>query len=324
MKAITHFKLRNLLKKEFFELQSKETSIDLLKVLEREIISLGYQHNLYAIARYIYIRLGEIFQYDSKLIYGDSITKQKIRDKRINIRDIKNFNFVCDSFSYMYVDFLNHFGIKADIVDVKDHVYVVYIIDGKTYLADLTSGNEDITRIKFGLKPIYNRQIYPVAPKVDHTFDEIDEAIYVNGITTEEALEMVKNELKNLKIKHNWTNEEYVYQIFKLIENLMSFKRNSLGFVSGVTYIYHLLEFFVPNYVKNNAHFLNQENDLEMEVFSIIGRNNNYYFVFEKNENEVFSFYELSSSELQNKIQSKNISNIINQENLLIRKKQKL
>ncbi len=230
MKTITRFKLRTILKDEVYKLQEKEEPFDLLSILEKEINLLGLKNNSYAIARYIYIRLGELFEYDVGLEYATEEKKEKLKRKRVNIRNVTDFSIICDSYAYMYVELLNHFGIPAKVVDTKAHVYVIYNIDEKTYLADLTSGNEDITRIKFGLKPNYNRQIHPIAPKEDTTFDEIDKMIYINGISTEEGLNFLKEELELKKRQEKWSQEEYTYQVFKIIEMIMNFKRKSIGF----------------------------------------------------------------------------------------------
>ena len=191
----TILKYRTRAKQNMFNLIEKGTPIDLLQILELEINLLRLRKNKYAIARYIYIRLGELFCYDANLAYANDLQRRYIRNKRINIRCVTDFDIVCDAYSYMYVELLNHFNIDAEIVDNVVHVYVVYTIDDKTYLADLTTGNIDITRIKFGMKPIYNRQILPVAPKEDKTFDEIDKCIYFNDITTEKVLAYLKQEL---------------------------------------------------------------------------------------------------------------------------------
>ena len=172
----TILKYRTRAKQNMFNLIEKGTPIDLLQILELEINLLRLRKNKYAIARYIYIRLGELFCYDANLAYANDLQRRYIRNKRINIRCVTDFDIVCD-------------------VDNVVHVYVVYTIDDKTYLADLTTGNIDITRIKFGMKPIYNRQILPVAPKEDKTFDEIDKCIYFNDITTEKVLAYLKQEL---------------------------------------------------------------------------------------------------------------------------------
>lgn len=307
METITHFKLRTLLKDIAFEQIKEGHSFNLLKNLELEINLLGIKDNPYKIARYIYIRLGELFEYDPYSEYASEEKKNILKAKKIDIRNVKSFQFICDSYAYMYAELLNYFGISAKVVDTKEHVYVIYTIEEKMYLADLTSGNEDITRIKFGLKPIYNRQIHPIAPKEDHTFDEIDQEIYVNGVTTEEALDTLKIILMRKKIHQRWSQEEYIYHVFKVIESIMNFDRNAIGFVSGVTYIYYLLNFFIENYDICHTHFLNQNDGLEMELFYTKIDNNIFYFKYQKT---IDGFYKLKE------ISEKQLSEIINEKKL--------
>lgn len=306
METITHFKLRTILKDKAFEKIKERYTFNLLETLEREIKLLGLKENPYKIARYIYIRLGELFEYDPYLEYASEEKKNILKNKRIDIRNVTDFQFICDSYAYMYAELLNYFGISAKVVDTKEHVYVTYTIEGKVYLADLTSGNEDITRIKFGLKPIYNRQIYPVAPKEDHTFDEIDQEIYVNGVTTEKSLDTLKDKILQKKIQENWSQEEYIYQVFKIIESILSFNRNAIGFVSGVTYIYYLLNYFIENYKMDNIHFLNQNNGLDTELFIVKIKNSIFYFQYQVN-GEFYKLQEISEEDLSTMLKERKL-----------------
>lgn len=312
MKDLVGFKYRTKSKEEVFRLIKNGAPIDLIKIFELEICLLRLSNNPYAIARYIYIRLGELFQYNNHLEYATEEKRKEIRNKKIDKNHVTDFNFVCDGYVSLYVELLLHFGIAAKEVNTKDHVYVVYTIEEKTYLADLTSGNEDITRIKFGLKPIYNRQILPFAPKIDTTFDDIDQIIYINGITTEEVLENIKNELNKRQEQEKWNREEYIYQVFKIVENIMNFERNSIGFVSGVTFIYYLLDFFIENYEICNIHFLNQNNGLEIEIFSIIRDKKNCHFIYQETEKGFYQLQEISKIDLLNIVNEKKLKLVKN------------
>lgn len=321
MKVPNNFKYRVRAKEEVFELIKNGIAIDLVKIFELELRLLRMQNNPYAIARYIYIRIGELFQYDTYLEYANEENRKKIRNKMINIRNVTDFSFVCDQFAVIYTELLSHFGINAKIVDTKEHVYVIYTLEEKVYLADLTSGNEDITRIKFGLRPILNRQIFPTAPKDDKTFDEIDKEISCNKLTTEEALNILKQELIKKQISEKWDLEEYTYQVYKVVENIINFERPSIGFISGVTYIYFLLKFFIKNYEIYNTHILNEENGFEIEVFSVKRKNSICYFSFQEEKKGFFKLHEVSENELNLLLKNKKESNIINKEHLKLLKK---
>lgn len=291
-----HLNLRTILKDMVVKNFQKNGYIDLLNTLEIEIKSLNLKDNPYKIARYIYIRLGEIFDYDPKLLYASKEEKEKLKQKRVDIRCVTDLFIICDSYSYMYQELLNHFNIKAKVVDIKEHVYVLYEIDNKTYLADLTSNNEDISRIKFGLPITLNRMIYPNAPRVDDTFTKIDEDIYHNNVKTEDVLEIVKQDLSQKK--------DYEYQVFKWLENYFEFNRPFVGFISGITFIYQMIKYFLPNYQLSNTHICDDSNCLEGEIIHY--KDNIYFGLFE--EDGYFRFRETNLEEIDNIFNSNKLS----------------
>lgn len=102
-------------------------------------------------AYYIYIELGKIISYDSKFQFAD----RKGRDKIYNdlIYD-EEYNGICKSMSELYVSVLKRIGIQADSakLDLKNphtHVETVLNINGKHYVANLTS---DLYRIKTSMR----------------------------------------------------------------------------------------------------------------------------------------------------------------------------
>lgn len=293
-----YIKNRIALRENVFKLINNGQAIDLVQMFHYELKILDLRNDLYAIARYIYIRLGELFEYDAGFEYSTEEQKEKIKNYRVNKRKVKKFSIVCDAYAELYVELLGEFGISGKVQKTIDgHVYVIYTIDNKDYLADLTSQNKDITRIKFGMQLIYNRQISPYAPKIDQTFQIIDEQIYLNGISTEEVLETIKNELKMDQKKFHWSEEEYIYHVFKSIEDIMNFPRQNIGFISGVTYIYYLLQFFIENYSSYNTHFLDEDNNLKIEIFAVPKNEKIVYFAYKENEN---GLYELKNYRKKN------------------------
>ncbi len=320
MATMFYFKFRTILKEDFFRIQKEGQPIDLLKRIDYELNVLKLKNNLYAIARYIYIRLGEIFEYNPSLEFASEETRNKLKANRINKRNVTNFQFICDDYAYLFADFLNYYGIDARVVDTKIHVYVLYTINGETFLADLTTGNKDISRIKFGLKPLYNRKIMPTAPKEDHTFDFVDELIFGNENSTEKMLLEKAQELNKNRQLLKWSEEEYIYQTFKQIENWINSKRQGIGFVSGVTHIYDLLQFFIPNYTIYNTHLLDKENTLEMEIFSLMRNSEICYFAFQKTKEENYELHEMIQNELEFCIEEREFSQIKRADCLLLRK----
>lgn len=305
----------NELKNEVFDIIKKEGKIDLISVLEKEINTLNLNNNPYAIARYIYIRLGEIFYYDPQIFYATDEVRKKLKQKRINPYLVDDFNLICDSYAYLYHDLLKYFNISSEVIDRIDHVYVLLKIDNATILADLTTGNEDITRIKFSLKPIYQRMIYPEAYKDDKTFANVDKLIF--NFASEDVLLTVKNVFLVKKRINNWSKEEYIYQIFKFIENYFNFNREHIGFVSGITYIKYLIHYFLADYDLNSIRFLNEVNNIDMEV---VIASHNRYFIFIKEAN-YYRFREIPTNTLYDCLAKYKEEVISTKENLVVRKR---
>lgn len=305
----------NELKNEVFDIIKKEGKIDLINVLEKEINILNLNNNPYAIARYIYIRLGEIFYYDTQIFYATDEVRKKLKQKRINPHLVDDFNLICDSYAYLYHDLLKHFNISSEVIDRVDHVYVLLKIDNATILADLTTSNEDITRIKFGLKPIYQRMIYPEAYKDDKTFDNVDKLIF--NFNSEDVLLTIKNEFLVKEKINNWEKEEYIYQVFKFIENYFNFNREHIGFVSGITYVKYLIHYFISDYDINSIRFLNEFNNIDMEV---VIASHNRYFIFFKEDN-YYRFREISANTLHNCLAKYEDEFISSEETLVLRKR---
>lgn len=287
--------------------------MNLLEILSKEIENLKLK-NKYFIARYIYIRLGELFNYDPLYIFGNEKEKEFIKNKRINIHNVTDFNLTCMAWSHMYVELLKVFQIEAEVIKNDIHAAVVILIDNKKFLADLTNANEDITNIKFGL-PIKNfYQIYKNQNEKEFEFEKIDDELYTKGIKAEEVLTQLKQELQFIRRKLN--KERYDYFIFKLLEKIMNFERPNVGFVSGVTYINNLIKDLSSNdteLIKN--HFINKENENFIEVFKLITSLNNYYFVYQKNNKGFYELHEQPEEKIKILLRTHYLNNITNFEN---------
>ena len=101
-------------------------------------------------ARYIYIRLGLIFNFSTKFNnttsgeYANMYTKQYDTDK------IENNQLICKLWAKLYSELLTEIGIENCIVKFG-HEYVSFRIDGVMWIADATNGNySDLSKIKYG------------------------------------------------------------------------------------------------------------------------------------------------------------------------------
>lgn len=277
--------------------------MNLLGVLKQEIINYNIKDKL-KIAQYIYIRIGELFEYDPIWLFAINEEKEVIRNKNIDIENVTDFKIVCFSWARLYTRLLHEFGIVSRAIIIpktdknEEHAKVEVLIDGKIYIADLTASNKDIKNIKFGMETYYNCQIYKKPTEVNYHFNKVDEDIYIRPIKTEEIWSQIKKELEIIKSKLKLNNEEYIYLVFNTIKTIMNFPRKNVGFVCGVQCIRDLLRFFIDDgYIPYNKHFFNKDENIFIKLYSIIENRNVHYFAYKKMES---GFYELHEVTLEN------------------------
>lgn len=138
--------------------------MNLLETLKEEIKKLNITNKL-DIAKYIYIRTGQIFEYDASWYFGDKEIREKIKRKKIDIRNVTDNKLVCFNWSVMYHELLKEFNIfsniKYELKSIYDehtnsykkevkHAYVEVLVDKTIYKADITGTLKDLVSIKFG------------------------------------------------------------------------------------------------------------------------------------------------------------------------------
>lgn len=268
--------------------------MDLFKKLQGEMEALGLCHKL-EIARYIYIQLGFLFEYDPFYAFASENIKEIIKKRRINMRKVNYFYYVCFEWAHLYVDLLHAFHIPARVIDMGEHAYVIYFIDGKTFLADLTNDNEDFMRIKFHLPTVFNRQIAPIAPKIDRSFAFIDSKFYDTKMT---ELKVEQFTQKLLKIRPYVSHFEYMYMVFSVLKDfLKDDSENKSGVVTGTKCIDYLLE----QVLTENEHimcyrYFNLENQTSFQIYHL-KEEKDLYFAYKQKQNDIFSLYETTKEE---------------------------
>ena len=76
------------------------------------------------IARYIYIRIGELFDYDESYLFENWDEQQKLKESIVDKKQIIYFKLICYNWSKLYKELLNDFGIEAELVPDFGHQYV--------------------------------------------------------------------------------------------------------------------------------------------------------------------------------------------------------
>lgn len=272
--------------------------MNLLELLKEEISNCQITDKL-DIARYIYVRCGQIFNYDTSWVFSSDEEKDILKDKKIDIENVTDFDIVCFSWARMYKELLHKFNIPSKVIYIdktekKDgHAYVIIFIDGKRYIADLTASNIDISNIKFGMDTRFNCQIY-FKPQDDKYYydNEIKDNVYPRIIRTDDILMQIKKELEKNKKEKNLNKDEYVYLVYNSICTIMNIKRENVGFVSGTQFIRNMLKVFIgKRYIPFNVHYFDKEKNIYIEIYSIMINGCRHYFAYKMSAE---GFYELN------------------------------
>ena len=261
----------------------------------------------------MYIRTGQIFDYDPRFELVTKEEKEKILAKRIDIHNVEDFEIVCTTWSYMFVDLLHEFGIHAKVIPAPRGFHqnvVITLSNGEKMSADMMLGLQDLSSIKIGQKIICNSFLNR---KLNEQFRKIDKVIhYDQGISVDEVLEMIKNEIEN----SNLNEDEKLDKYFEAISYIINFPRKySIGYSSGNNLIYDLLkELTKLSYSScNPCTFYNLEENIFIDVYSIELSDKVIYYAYEKNANGLYEFHKIDEDKIDfylEQYQSKNESSL--------------
>lgn len=263
--------------------------MDLLMLLKKEVEDLELTDE-YEIAYLIYIRTGELFDYDP-LYEFDSVRYWKNAQIVIDKTNVQNDKIICFSWSYLYKDLLNSFGISAEVIEDDKHAFVRFIANGKTYEADITTGYEDISSIKFGL-PIDHF----CGPEFFSNNVELNKKIgYYKGVSEISFLEMLYQELEMKGQKNAFT-------LFHVISKLMSYERPGVGFISARWYV----DFIIKTFLKSAYMYYDATNFIDyrtkdcLRIYTLTYMAERCYFVLRTDKKGYYKFYEVSDEEVMN------------------------
>ena len=288
--------------------------MNLLKKLyeEKELLNLTDE---LTIARFLYIRTGEIFKYNKTFFtYRSGGKKQrKILNEKINIYDVQSFRFVCASWAKMFEALLKAFGISAEYVELDNfwHAYVLIYIGKKVYISDITTCFEDIVNIKFGLqlcnfyetsifkRLLRNLNLYFLCGE-QKAMLEIDKKLkYYKGIYTDEVLDMIKKEIYSVSYENDSKLIERVFEVVTLIINI---ERPNIDFFTGSKFLNKMLVFFLDDlkiYRKHSTVYNKQRNKF-MEVI-VSTYCDLEIFLYEKDKKGYFKFGKVSREEIKDR-----------------------
>lgn len=264
--------------------------MNLVELLQDELKQKNIQDPV-LIARYIYIRTGELFDYDPSYEVGNKEIQETLKEKIFNIEEITDFNVICYSWAHLYKDLLTRFGMEAKVIPGLGHQSVEYTIDHKTYVADLTKEYKDITKIKFALATENNYPKNVSKEKRKQIVLEWDDKIgYRKNMKTETVLEMLKKELQE-----KYPNkEDYIFNTYKVVEYILNVPRKYVRPTSGRKYIYFLLEFFLgEEYHVKSSKIYNIERNTYIQAYKSSLSDKDHFYVYQR-QGDQYQFKEVS------------------------------
>lgn len=266
--------------------------MNLLELLQKEIADLKLT-DLELIARYIYIRTGEILEYNPAYDVASKQGKRALSLEYFNIKKMHTRYIICHTWSTIYRDLLLAFGIKAIKIRKGDHSRVLYQIKNDYYMADMTTNHEDIYRIKFGLETKNNYKIKNTKEENNQLIKHWDEQLgYIKGMRTETALALLKKELQE---KYP-LEEDYLFQVYQIIQSIINIPRNiQMGNVSGRKYIRFLLQLFLEDkYQSCTSKIYNLEQSIYIQAYGMKCKNQSHFYFYQEMENGNYELQEIS------------------------------
>lgn len=250
--------------------------MNLLKLLKDEVRSLNID-NERDIKDYIYLRTGQIFNYNPLYLFSNENEKEYFRNEKVDIRNVDKFELTCFSWAPLFSELLSEFNINSEVIKNKEHAFVLVYIDNDVYLSDLMNRHEDLMRIKFGLPTLFNVKITTNTPNY------ITQKPKVNNKTKmEQGLIDIKSRLEAIRQKEKLPNHQYTHLVYKTITQIMKIPRDNVGFVAASAFIGSALQFFTDyNYYPNITYFYDNNKGDYIKVYSVINDNNVYYFTSE-------------------------------------------
>ncbi len=290
--------------------------MDLLVKLKEEIHKLGLKNDL-AIARFIYIRLGELFTYDPTYYTYKSKSPEQMAlfDKKIDIRNVNDFNVVCSSWAHVYANLLNYFGIKALYKETSKsyyHAYVKFWIGKKAFVADMTTGLEDISNIKFGFHTTgfyYDDFLWILIDKISSLLNlkklknyfqaetKFDKKInYCKGIYTDEILFMIKREIYSSCYQDT---KDLINNVFKAVMLIINVERENVRFSDGENFIVKMLEYFLDSHFEYIGYTQLYDGNRQefMGIYINIYQNLNNCFLYHKDGNDFYKLEPIDQAE---------------------------
>ncbi len=253
------------------------------------------------ITRYIYLRLGELFDFDARYYFANLQEKMAMLSNKLDKENITKNTLICTEWSHLYKSLLQDYGIDAHIInkyfsDGTRHNFVEIELEDYLIHADFSGINLDYVDMKFGL-PTNDFYILKNEEKQRDLLQEIDELLnYKRDVNTLDILYAIKDKLQ----QQNLTEEEYVFKAIKAMETILNFPRPNVNFASGSEYLISLADLFLPRkYYFKFMNYYDLEKNTYIKIAFIIIDQETYYYCYQQ-INGYYKFYAVSLEKVKN------------------------
>lgn len=282
--------------------------MNLLEMMRHEVSQFKLVDEL-EIAYYLYMRTGELFEYNPFYFFLPLKEKIKYKSQEMNIKEIQNYEIICFEWADIMEELCKCFGLNAKKIIIEkegnSHAYIELTIKNEKYKLDLTAYYEDITLIKLGLgvkrfSKLISGQIFFEYNKTK--IETIEEKFYEKGIKSNHIKKIVAQKRRNLlilkqklyeKAGKNVGEEEYIYQVYRVIGDIIHNFANNLGYISGAKSISYLLDCFINDYTSNTSYFYDNEQKVYIRVDSVKHNGQISYFAYQKMLDGSYEFQEV-------------------------------
>ena len=181
--------------------------------------------------RWLYLYVCRLFSYDTRFIYAENNLKEEIYDKKIDIKNIEDFEIVCYTIGRVLVDILNSYGYKCELVRESkahfSHIYVIVKCKDYTLKLDPTK-RHDLTRVKINSNTLdfellnestkFEDELKEMDKIITNNYNDIDKNIYYDNEKIEELVQLVDNDAK----ERNLLDSEFFYEKIEYLYSLIN------------------------------------------------------------------------------------------------------
>ena len=251
-------------------------------------------------ARYIFLRSCELFTYDNRYLYGDYELQQKIRNRKINLEWVENFEVICSSHMIevivtLFQELLN----LSCIISNSNHTYFKFFLGTKEIYVDSTS-SYDLERVKMNLttKKFFPNE-YKNSMKYNQKLKKIDQKIgYIHSNYEDDYLKKQANWIQKYE---NDSKNDIDFLQFKMRMVLEQIKRypKLLGISDYDHCLYQLMKGLQIPYKKQEFYLDMDENHWNfITVYKIEALQHQFYYILEQEDGRC-QFFKSNEEEVQ-------------------------